>query len=252
MDRVLAAAREGLSGALVVRGEPGIGKTSLLEHMVESAPDFQLARITGVETEMASGFAGLHRLLLPFLDRLDALPPAQRDAARCAFGLTDGAPADRYRVGVAALSLLAGVAAERPVLCVVDDAQWLDRESLEALALVGGGCSPPTWSGASRDARSHRRSTTTRSSSSTRSWRPSVLDSPRRRRSARSRSDPSTPTATWWSSAWDGRGIANDGLPYENSYAWIIQMRDGQVVDGTAFHDSISFDELWTRVEPGG
>ena len=137
LDRVLAAAREGLSGALVVRGEPGIGKTSLLEHIVDSAPDFQLARIAGVETEMESGFAGLHRLLLPFLDRLDALPAAQRDAARCAFGLTDGTPADRYLVGVAALSLLAGLAAERPVLCVVDDAQWLDRESLEALALVG-------------------------------------------------------------------------------------------------------------------
>lgn len=137
LDRVLAAAREGLSGALVVRGEPGIGKTSLLEHVIASAPDFQLARIAGVETEMESGYAGLHRLLLPFVDRLDALPAAQRDAARCAFGLTDGAPADRHLVGVAALSLLAGLAAERPVLCVVDDAHWLDRESLDALSLVG-------------------------------------------------------------------------------------------------------------------
>jgi DNA-binding CsgD family transcriptional regulator len=137
LDRALDAARQGLSAALVARGEPGVGKTSLLDWAVNSANDFQVARLAGVESEMELGFAGLHRLLIPFLASREKLPRRQRDALGSAFGLVDAAPADRFLVGLAALSLLGDAAAKRPLLCVVDDAQWLDQESLEALALVG-------------------------------------------------------------------------------------------------------------------
>ena len=134
---VLDAARNGLSAALVVRGEPGVGKTSLLDNAVDSAHGFRVVRIAGVESEMELPYAGLHRLLLSFLAAEEKLPPRQRDALGSAFGLVDAAPADRFFVGLAALSLLDDAAVESPLLCVVDDAQWLDRESLEALALVG-------------------------------------------------------------------------------------------------------------------
>ncbi len=137
LDRILDAARGGLSAALVVRGEPGVGKTSLLKYAAESAAGFRVVRVAGVESESELGFAGLHRLLLTFLPAMAALPQRQRNALGSAFGLTGGMPPDRFGVGLAALSLLADAAAGSPLLCVVDDAQWLDQESIEALAVVG-------------------------------------------------------------------------------------------------------------------
>jgi DNA-binding CsgD family transcriptional regulator len=137
LDQVLDAARRGLSAALVVRGEPGIGKTSLLDYAAGAAAGFRVIRIAGVESELELGFAGLHRLLVSFLPAMAGLPPRLRNALGSAFGLTDGAPADRFAVGLAALSLLADAAAGSPLLCAVDDTQWLDQESLEVLAMVG-------------------------------------------------------------------------------------------------------------------
>jgi hypothetical protein len=137
LDHVLTSARDGLSGVLVVRGDPGVGKTSLLEYAASAAAGFRVARVRGVESEMDLAFAGVHRLLVPFLPRVAELPPPQRDAMEAAFGLARSAPPDRFRVGLATLSLLADAAVDRPLLCVVDDAQWLDQESLAALGLVG-------------------------------------------------------------------------------------------------------------------
>ena len=136
LDQLLRAARGGLSGTLVLRGEPGVGKTSLLQYLVARAPDFQVARVGGVESEMKLSFAALHQLLRPSLDAADELPPPQRTALRLAFGLQDGAPPDGFLVGLAALGLLAGRAAARPLLCLVDDAHWLDHESAAALAFL--------------------------------------------------------------------------------------------------------------------
>ena len=136
LDALLEAVRAGRSSALVVRGEPGVGKTALLEHAIESAADMKVARALGVESEMELAFAGLHQLCAPMLDRLDRIPAPQREALATAFGLTTGAVPDRFLVGLAVLSLLADVAAERPVLCVIDDAQWLDRASGQVLVFV--------------------------------------------------------------------------------------------------------------------
>jgi DNA-binding CsgD family transcriptional regulator len=136
LDRLLEAARAGRSGALVVRGQPGIGKTALLGYTVESASDFRMARATGVESEMELAFAALHQLCSPMLDRLDRLATPQRNALAAAFGLSaDGSP-DRFLVGLAVLSLLCDAAGKRPLLCVVDDAQWLDQASAQTLAFV--------------------------------------------------------------------------------------------------------------------
>src|SRR4051812_22432690 len=136
LERLLDAVRAGKSRALVVRGEPGIGKTALLEHAIEAAPEFRVARAGGVEAEMELAFAALQQLSAPMLDRLEHLPAPQRDALRVAFGLHSGDPPDRFLVGLAALSLFSEVADEQPLLCVVDDAQWLDRASAQALAFV--------------------------------------------------------------------------------------------------------------------
>jgi hypothetical protein len=133
---LLESVRGGLSGTLVLRGEPGIGKTALLDHMISTATDFRVARALGVESEMELGFAGLHQLVVPFLPQLDRLPVPQRDALGSAFGLIAGAPPDRFQVGLATLTLLADAATEKFLLCVVDDAQWLDVESAEVLAFV--------------------------------------------------------------------------------------------------------------------
>jgi AAA ATPase domain len=133
LDGLLEAARVGRSGALVVGGEPGVGKTALLEYVIESAPGFQVARAAGVESEMELPFAALHQLCAPMLDRLKRLPGPQRDALGVAFGLTAGAAPDRFLVALAALSLLAEAAGEQPLLVAIDDAQWLDR------AASGGG-----------------------------------------------------------------------------------------------------------------
>lgn len=130
IERLLAAAREGGSGALVLRGEPGVGKSALLEHAATAAEGFEVLRGAGVESESELPFAALHLILLPLLDRLDALPEPQAAAMRAAFGLAEGAGADRFMIGLATLTLLAESA---PLLCLVDDAQWLDRASAEAL-----------------------------------------------------------------------------------------------------------------------
>jgi DNA-binding CsgD family transcriptional regulator len=136
LEGVLAAVRDGLSGVLVVRGEAGIGKTALLEWAAGQAGDMQVARVAGVQAEMQMGFAGLHRLLIPFLGGLDGLPGPQRQALGSAFGLADGPPPDRFLVGLAALTLLTDAAAERPLLCLVDDAHWLDQVSVEMLGFI--------------------------------------------------------------------------------------------------------------------
>src|SRR5712692_8574652 len=136
LDSLIASARGGLGSALVLRGEPGIGKTALLEYAIESASGFRVARAAGVESEMELAFAALHQLCAPMLDRIERLPGPQRDALGVAFGLRAGEAPDRFLVGLAVLSLVSEVAAERPVLCLVDDAQWLDRASAQALAFA--------------------------------------------------------------------------------------------------------------------
>jgi len=136
LDRLLATVRGGESRALVVRGEAGIGKTALLDYAVASALDMQVASAAGVESEMELGFAGLHQLLVPFLGSLERLPAPQREALGSAFGLVAGVTPDLFLVGLAVLTLLADAAGQRPVLCVFDDAQWIDQASAGALGFV--------------------------------------------------------------------------------------------------------------------
>ena len=121
---------------LVVRGEAGVGKTALLEYLVDEASGCRIVRAAGAEAEMELAYAGLQQLCAPLLDHLDALPGPQREALSTAFGLSAGDPPDRFFVGLAVLSLCAEAARDRPLLCVVDDAQWLDRASAQALAFV--------------------------------------------------------------------------------------------------------------------
>ena len=121
---------------MVMRGEPGAGKTALLDYLVDCADGCRVSRVSGVESEMRLAFAGLHQLCAPFLDRLDGLPGPQRDALGTAFGLREAAAPDRFLVGLAVLSLLSAVAGERPLICTVDDAHWLDRESTRALVFA--------------------------------------------------------------------------------------------------------------------
>ena len=127
LDQLLDAARAGESRPLVVRGEPGVGKTALLDYLVEHASGSRVAHASGVESEMELAYAGVHQLLTPMLDRLERLPGPQRAALRTAFGLSAGPAPDRFLVGLATLSLLADAAEEHPLLCLVDDAQWLDQ-----------------------------------------------------------------------------------------------------------------------------
>jgi DNA-binding CsgD family transcriptional regulator len=136
LDRLLQSVRSGQSEVLVLRGEPGIGKTALLEYVVEQASGWRVARAAGVQSEMELPFAGLHQLCGPMLDRLGELASPQRAALREAFGLEQGSAPDRFLVALAVLSLLADAAEERPLACVIDDAQWLDRASRQALAFV--------------------------------------------------------------------------------------------------------------------
>jgi DNA-binding CsgD family transcriptional regulator len=136
LDDVVSAIRRGESRSLVLRGEAGIGKTALLEYLVASAPDLTVVRAAGVESEMELAYASLHQLCGPLLDRLARLPAPQRQALEVVFGLSAGGPPDRFLVGLAVLSLFAAVAEERPLLCVVDDAQWLDQTSALTLAFV--------------------------------------------------------------------------------------------------------------------
>jgi DNA-binding CsgD family transcriptional regulator/tetratricopeptide (TPR) repeat protein len=136
LDRLVQDVSSGRSGAVVLRGEPGVGKTALLDYAVESASGLTVVRSVGVESEMELPFAALHQLCAPMLDRLDRLPGPQREALGTVFGLSAGPAPDRFLVGLAVLSLLSEAAEERPLLCVVDDAQWLDRESAQGLAFV--------------------------------------------------------------------------------------------------------------------
>jgi DNA-binding CsgD family transcriptional regulator len=136
IDRLLAGLHEGRSGALVVRGDPGVGKSALLGYALERAGALRVVRAIGVDSEIELAFAGLHQLCAPLLDRREHLPEPQREALEVAFGLAAGAPPDRFLLGLSVLSLLAEAARERPLVCVVDDAHWLDRASLETLAFV--------------------------------------------------------------------------------------------------------------------
>ncbi len=136
LDRLVEAVRAGESRALVVRGEPGAGKTALLEYLAARASDCQVASVAGVQSEMELAFAGLHLLCAPMLNRLEALPVPQRDALRTAFGMSPGPPLDRFLVGLAVLGLLSEVAGELPLVCLVDDQQWLDQASAQVLAFV--------------------------------------------------------------------------------------------------------------------
>nr|WP_202980495.1 LuxR family transcriptional regulator [Microbacterium caowuchunii] len=138
VDTLLSKARAGRSGALVVRGTAGIGKTALLQYARDAAATagFRIESSVGVESEMQFAFAGLHQLCAPLLDHIDTLPPPQRTALGVAFGQQDGATPDRFLVGLATLNLLAEAAEVEPLLCLVDDAQWLDEASAQVLAFV--------------------------------------------------------------------------------------------------------------------
>ncbi len=136
LDRLLTAAGAGQSQVLVLRGEAGIGKTALLEYLQARAASCRILRASGVESERELAYAGLHQLCGHCLDRLDRLPAPQRDALGTAFGLTAGDPPDRFMVGLAVLNLLADTAEQQPLVCVIDDAQWLDRVSAQTLAFV--------------------------------------------------------------------------------------------------------------------
>src|SRR3954451_23225630 len=134
LDDLVSAIRRGESRSLVLRGEAGIGKTALLEYLMASAPGVTVVRAMGVQSDMELAFASLHQLCGPLLDRLERLPAPQRQAMEIVFGLTAGDAPDRFLVGLAVLSLFSEVAEQRPLLCVVDDAQWLDQASALTLA----------------------------------------------------------------------------------------------------------------------
>jgi len=136
LDGLVADVRRGEGRSLVLRGEAGIGKTALLEYLVESAPGMTVLRAVGVESEMELAYASLHQVCGRMLDRLVGLPDPQREALEIVFGVSAGPPPDRLLVGLGVLSLFCDVAEERPLLCVVDDAQWLDRASATTLAFV--------------------------------------------------------------------------------------------------------------------
>jgi len=137
LDGLVDAVRAGESRVLVVCGEPGVGKTVLLDYLAgRAAPDCRVARAAGVQSEMELAFAALQQLCAPMLDRVDRLPVPQGDALRTAFGLSAGPASDQFLVGLAVLSLLAEVAGERPLVCLVDDQQWLDHASAQILAFV--------------------------------------------------------------------------------------------------------------------
>lgn len=133
---LLTAARNGQSQVIVLSGEAGIGKTALLQYVLDNAGGYGVSRAAGVESEMELAFASLHQLCVPFLDRLDRLPLPQRTALDTTFGLASGPPPDRFVVGLGVLNLLSSAAEEQPLLCVIDDAQWLDQASAQTLEFV--------------------------------------------------------------------------------------------------------------------
>jgi predicted ATPase len=136
LDRFLAGVQAGEGHAMVVSGEPGVGKTVLLDYLAGRASGCRVARAAGVQSEMELAFAGLHQMCAPMLDHAESLPAPQREALLTAFGLHAGPAPDRFLVGLAVLGLLSETAAERPLLCVVDDQQWLDHASAQALGFA--------------------------------------------------------------------------------------------------------------------
>src|SRR6187200_859054 len=136
LEELVGDVRQGESRSLVLRGEAGIGKTALLEYVIGVASGMTVVRAEGVESEMELAYAGVHLLCSPLLDRLDLLPEPQRRALEIVFGMSPGVAPDRFVVGLAVLGLLAEVAAERPLVCLVDDAQWLDEPSRQVLGFV--------------------------------------------------------------------------------------------------------------------
>src|SRR5260221_3443952 len=136
IDRVLHAARSGRGGTILVHGEPGIGKSALLDYAAGAATGFQVLRAVGSEAEVDLAFAALQQLCAPCLASLERLPAPQRDALRVALGHTTGPAPDRLLIGLALLSLLSQLSSEHPVLCIADDAQWFDRESGQAFAFA--------------------------------------------------------------------------------------------------------------------
>src|SRR6202453_5044903 len=129
LDQLISTVRAGGSRVLVVHGEPGVGKSALLDYLAGRASGCRVVRAAGVESEMELAFAGLHQLLAPVLDRLKGLPGPQQEALRTAFGLSSGPAPDRFLVGLAVLGLVSEVAGQRPLVCVGDDEQWLGRGS---------------------------------------------------------------------------------------------------------------------------
>jgi hypothetical protein len=136
LDRFVADVRAGQGQSLVVRGEPGVGKTVLLDYLAGRASGCLVARGAGVQSEMELAFAGLHQLCAPMLELAEALPVPQRDALRTALGLSAGPVPDRFLVGLAVLGLLSETAGRRPLICVIDDEQWLDDASAQALGFA--------------------------------------------------------------------------------------------------------------------
>jgi DNA-binding CsgD family transcriptional regulator len=136
LDRLLANVRGGQSALLVIRGEPGIGKTALLRYAADRASGFRVVQVSGAQAEMELPFAGIQQLCSSVLDQLDALPQPQRNALNVALGLASGDVPERFLVGLAVLGLLSAAAEERPLLCLVEDAQWLDAASGMILGFV--------------------------------------------------------------------------------------------------------------------
>jgi hypothetical protein len=136
LGRLLDGVRGGRGGVLVVHGEAGVGKTALLEYVAEAGREFRIARTFGVEAEMELPFAAVQQLCSPFFGLMERLPQPQHDALGVAFGLSTGPTPNRFLVGLAVLGLLAEAAEEQPLVCVVDDAQWLDSASARTLAFV--------------------------------------------------------------------------------------------------------------------
>ena len=137
LDQLLDSVRGGVAATLVLRGEPGIGKTALVDYAIEAASDMQTVVLVGIESEVGLGFGALQRVLVPIMHWIPRLPEPQQNALNAAFGKASGSYADPFLIGMAALSLAAESAARQPLLWVVDDAQWIDRESLNAFAFCG-------------------------------------------------------------------------------------------------------------------
>jgi hypothetical protein len=136
LDRLLADARTGRSRVTVLRGEAGVGKSALLDYLSDRLAGWHVAKATGIESEMELAYAGLHQLCAPMLTHLDRLPGPQGDALATVFGRSAGPAPDRFLVGLATLTLFAEVAEQQPLVCLVDDAQWLDHASAQILGFV--------------------------------------------------------------------------------------------------------------------